>query len=190
MIHAVFQCFESFKTSQNTWFTQCFNASDSWKPRKIHDSHRVSTLRRVQKLAKYVIHAMFFEALKTLQKKHDSRRVSMLRRAQKLAKYGRHAMFQRFGGLKTSQIMWFTACSNASKRSKPSKINDSRRVSMLRSARNFANYVIHAMFQSFGGLKQNTWFTPCFNASKRSKPWKIRDSRQVSMLRSAQNLAK
>ena len=95
-------------------------------------------------------------------------------------------------GLRSSQNTWFTPCSNASKRSKPRKIRDSRRVLMLRRAQSLAKYVIHAVFSCFEALKtsQNTWFTPCFNASKRSKPRKIRDSRHVLMLRTAQSLAK
>ena len=95
-------------------------------------------------------------------------------------------------GLRSSQNTWFTPCSNASKRSKPRKTRDSRRVLMLRRAQSLAKYVIHAMFQCFEALKtsQNTWFTPCFDASNSSKSRKIRDSRSASMLRSAQALVK
>ena len=50
---------EGLRSSQNTWFTPCSNASKRSKPRKIRDSRRVLMLRRAQSLAKYVIHAVF-----------------------------------------------------------------------------------------------------------------------------------
>ena len=166
----MFQRFGGLKNSQNTWFTPCFNASKRSKPRKIRDSRHVSMLRSAQNPAKYVI----------------------------------HAVSQRFGWLRTSQNMWFTQGCNASNCSKPCKIRDSRHVSTVRRAQNFAKYVIHARFQCFellntrkicdsrrvstlGGLRtsQNMWSTQGCNAANSSKLRIIRDSRRVSMLRSA-----
>ena len=114
------------------------------------------------------------------------------RSGQNLAKYMIHAVFQCFEALKTLQHTWFTLCFNAWKSSKPCKMRDSRSASLLRSVQKLAKYVIHALFHCLEVFKalQNTWFTLCCTASKRSKTRKIHDSRPVSLPHSAQNLAK
>ena len=70
MIHAVFQRFGRLRDPQPTWFTPCFNASKRSQSREIRDSHHVSTPRRAENLAKYVIHAVSqcFGWLRTSQK--------------------------------------------------------------------------------------------------------------------------
>ena len=79
-----------------------------------------------------------------------------------------------------------------SKLSKPCKMCDSCRVSMLRSAQNLAKYMIHAVFLFSEAHKPlwNMWFTLCLCPRRHTNPCKIRDSRCVSLVWGTQTLVK